>query len=159
MARIRHNFKGAKMKTLSQICLAFVLLTGLFAQGALAKPPHKHFEPNSHSQLPQIKGIAYEIFANASEDKQIKALQIEANYKEKMRKDRHNERQKLELEKKILQVKFYHAKAKNDETQSKNLLNQIHQNEQALLAKRQDERNLHDKLHTQKIQEIYNALR
>ena len=147
------------MKTLSQICLAFVLLAGLFAQGALAKPPHKHFEPNSHSQLPQIKGIAYEIFANASEDKQIKALQIEANYKEKMRKDRHNERQKLELEKKILQVKFYHAKAKNDETQSKNLLNQIHQNEQALLAKRQDERNLHDKLHTQKIQEIYNALR
>lgn len=150
------------MKTLSQICLAFVLLMGLFAQGALAKPPHKHFEPNSHSQLPQIKGIAYEIFANASGEKQIKALQIEANYKEKMRKDRqkfHNERQKLELEKKILQVKFYHAKAKNDETQSKNLLNQIHQNEQALLAKRQDERNLHDKLHTQKIQEIYNALR
>lgn len=152
------------MKTLSQICLAFVLLGGLLAQNALAKPPHNpHFNttnPHKANHLPQIKDIAYEIFVSASEDKQIKALQIEADYREKMRKNTQklrDERHKLELEKKILQVKFHHAK--DDEKQVQTLLTQIHKNEEALFANHQSQKALHDKLIQQKIEDIYKALR
>lgn len=143
------------MKILSQICLAFMFLGG-FTQSALA------MKPFPKPPLPQIKDIPYSVFVNASEDKQIKALQIEANYKEKIRKATQkyrDEREKLELEKSILQVKFYNAKIENNQPQSQDLIIKIHGYEQELLYNRQDEKNLHDKLNTQRIQEIYNTLR
>ena len=108
--------------------------------------------------MPHIKGIAPEIFANASVDSQIKALQIEA----KSRNDLHkatqkfrDEREKLELEKKILQVRIYHAQG--DEKQ--NLLNQLYKIEQSITANRLNERNLHDKEELKTNEKIYNELR
>ena len=123
------------------ICAIF---GAIFATNAIAKPhekpPHElRFAQPTQTELPRIKGIAPEIFANASEDAQIRALQIEAD----MRDERHkatqkyrDEREKLELQKRILQVRLHHAKAKNDATGAQTLLNQIYQNEQSLSLNR-----------------------
>lgn len=144
------------------------ILSAIFATSAVAKPPKQPHEPRfaqptpTQTELPRIKGIAPEIFANASEEAQIRALQIEAN----MRDERHkatqkyrDEREKLELQKRILQVKYYHAKAKNDATSAQTLLNQIYQNEQSLSLNRLAERESRDKYEAQKIERIYNELR
>ncbi|MGX2983911.1 hypothetical protein ACWIWK_00300 [Helicobacter sp. 23-1048] len=117
-----------------------LLSSAIIAISATAKP---HDSRPSHeagfaplgAELPRIKGIAPEIFANASKEAQIRALQIEAKLHNSLHKATQrfrDEREKLELEKKILQVRLHHAKAQNDEATTKDLLNQIHQNEQAL---------------------------
>lgn len=144
--------------------IATALLFGaIIAVSATAKPHDSRpqheagFAPLG-AELPHIKGIAPEIFANASVDSQIKALQIEA----KSRNDLHkatqkfrDEREKLELEKKILQVRIYHAQG--DEKQ--NLLNQLYKIEQSITANRLNERNLHDKEELKTNEKIYNELR
>ena len=140
----------------------------IFATNAIAKPhdkpPHelRFAQPTPmQTELPRIKGIAPEIFANASEDAQ-RALQIEAD----MRDERHkatqkyrDERDRLELQKRILQVRLHHAKAKNDATGAQTLLNQIYENEQSLSLNRLSQRESRDKYEAQKIERIYNELR
>ena len=148
--------------------IAIITIFGaIFATNAIAKPhekpPHElRFAQPTQTKLPHIKGIAPEIFANASEDAQIRALQIEAD----MRDERHkatqkyrDEREKLELQKRILQVRLHHAKAKNDATGAQTLLNQIYQNEQSLSLNRLSQRESRDKYEAQKIERIYNELR
>ena len=148
--------------------IAIITIFGaIFATNAIAKPhdkpPHElGFAQPTQTELPHIKGIAPEIFANASEDAQIRALQIEAD----MRDERHkatqkyrDEREKLELQKRILQVRLHHAKAKNDATGAQTLLNQIYQNEQSLSLNRLSQRESRDKYEAQKIERIYNELR
>ena len=139
-----------------------VLFGGGLATSALAKP-HEHKPPKdakgaplAQGELPHIKGIAPEIFANASEQAQIKALQIESESRESLHKATQtyrDEREKLELQKRILQVRLHHAKA----TQS--LLDEIFQNEQATTKNNLAERELRDKQEAQKIERIYNELR
>ena len=145
------------------------ILGAIFATSAIAKPhdkpPHepRFAQPAPiQTELPRIKGIAPEIFANASEEAQIRALQIEVD----MRDERHkatqkyrDERDKLELQKRVLQVKYYHAKAKNDTEGAQTLLNQIYQNEQSLSLNRLSERELRNKYEAQSIEHIYNELR
>lgn len=167
------------MKTHSlKACLAVVaLVSALLAQNAFAKPPHEPnlaqekpqkqgFKGARHDtpmgELPHIKGISPEIFMNASENAQIKALQIEANSRESLRKATQkfkDERDKLELEKKTLQIKLYHAKAQNDEKQTSALLSQIYQNEQALTKNKFAERELRDKEEFKRVEQIYKELR
>lgn len=143
------------------------ILSAIVATSAIAKPPKQPHEPRfaqpvAQTELPHIKGIAPEIFANASEEAQIRALQIEVdlrNEKHKATQKYRDEREKLELQKRILQVKYYHAKAKDDATSAQNLLNQIYQNEQSLSLNRLAERESHDKYEAQRIERIYNELR
>lgn len=145
------------------------LCSCIFMQNAFAKPPHG---PKPHElrgayglpqdELPHIKGISPEIFMNASENAQIKALQIEANSRESLRKATQkfkDERDKLELEKKTLQVRLYHAKAQNHEKQTSALLTQIYQNEQALTKNKFAERELRDTEELKRVEQIYKELR
>ncbi len=142
------------------------ILSAVFATSVIAKP-HEHKPPKTtkgalQGELPHIKGIAPEIFANANEQVQIKALQIESDSKESLHKATQkyrDEREKLELQKRVLQVKYYHAKTKDDATSAQNLLNQIYQNEQSLSLNRLSERELHDKYEAQMIERIYTELR
>ena len=125
---------------MKHIIATALLSSAIIATNATAnphdlRPPHEaRFAPLG-AELPRIKGIAPEIFANASKEAQIRALQIEEKSRNELHKATQrfrDEREKLELEKKILQVRLHHAKAQNDEATTKDLLNQIHQNEQAL---------------------------
>ncbi|MGX3043713.1 hypothetical protein [Helicobacter sp. T3_23-1056] len=86
-----------------------LLSSAIVAINATAKP-HEHTPPKepkpahlTQGELPHIKGIAPEIFENASVDSQIKALQIEA----KSRNDLHKATQKFrdEREKEELQTR------------------------------------------------------
>lgn len=169
--------KCAKMPTLKAFLAAFALMSAFLAQNALAKPPHEpNFAPHEHShekphkgahgflaqdELPHIKGIAPEIFASADESAQIKAVQIEADSRQNLRKNTQkfkDEREKLELNKRILQVKLYHAKTKSDEKLTKDLLAQIYQNEQALSKNKIAERELRDNEEFKRVEKIYKEL-
>ena len=153
---------------IATVTVVSVLFGGGLATSALAKP-HEHKPPKdakgaplAQGELPHIKGIAPEIFANASEQAQIKALQIESESRESLHKPTQkyrDEREKLELQKRILQVRLHHAKAKNDATGAQTLLNQIYQNEQSLSLNRLSQRESRDKYEAQKIERIYNELR
>ena len=140
-----------------------LLFSAIIAISATAKP---HDSRPSHgagfaplgAELPRIKGIAPEIFANASKEAQIRALQIEADSRQATRKNTQkfkDEREKLETDKKILQVRIYHAQG--DEKQ--NLLNQLYKIEQSITTNRLNERNLRDKEELQTRERIYNELR
>ena len=167
--------KRTKMKTqnikgfFSLVALCSVLL----AQNALAKPPHEldfapHEKPHlkakqgfAHGELPHIKGIAPEIFASASQNAQIKALQVEMALRKDLHKDLQkfkDEREELELQKRITQVKFYHAKAQNDEKQVKDLLAQIYQNEQALNKNKIAEREFRSTQELKRAEKLYKEL-
>lgn len=148
------------------------VVSALFCVGittsALAKPHEHKFAkppkgaPLAQGELPHIKGIAPEIFANASEQAQIKALQIEVDFRESLHKATQkyrDERDKLELQKRILQVRLHHAKAGNDTQTTQRLLDEIFKNEQALTKNNQDERELRDKQEAQRIERIYTELR
>lgn len=164
-----------KTRNIKAFLAVVALASALLAQNAFAKPPHepnlaqekpRDFKGMHHDapmgELPHIKGISPAIFMSASESAQIKALQIEANSRESLRKATQkfkDERDKLELEKKTLQVKFHHAKAKNDEKQADALLSQIYQNEQALTKNKFAERELHDKEELKRVEQIYKELR
>lgn len=149
------------------------LCSVLVAQNALAKPPHElDFAPHekshlkarqgfAHGELPHIKGIAPEIFASASQNAQIKALQVEMALRKDLRKDLQkfkDEREELELQKRITQVKFYHAKAQNDEKQAKDLLAQIYQNEQALNKNKIAEREFRSAQELKRAEKLYKEL-
>lgn len=143
--------------------IATALLFGaIIAVSATAKPhdsrpPHEAGFAPLGAKLPHIKGIAPEIFANASKEAQIRALQIEADSRQATRKSTQkfkDEREKLELEKKILQVRIYHAQG--DEKQ--NLLNQLYKIEQSITANRLNERNLRDKDELKRVENIYKEL-
>ena len=169
--------KRTKMKTqnikgfFSLVALCSVLL----AQNALAKPPHEldfapHEKPHlkakqgqgfAYGELPHIKGIAPEIFASASQNAQIKALQVEMALRKDLHKDLQkfkDEREELELQKRITQVKFYHAKAQNDEKQVKDLLAQIYQNEQALNKNKIAEREFRSTQELKRAEKLYKEL-
>ncbi len=140
-----------------------LLSSAIIAISANAKPhdlhpPHEARLSTLGAELPRIKGIAPEIFANASKEAQIRALQIE----EKSRNDLHkatqrfrDERDKLELDKRILQVKLYHAQG--DEKQ--NLLDTFRKNEQALAKNKLEEKHFRDKEELKTNEKIYNELR
>lgn len=149
---------------------AIAVVSALFCAGlatnALAKPhenkPPKGAKGALQGELPHIKGIAPEIFANASEQAQIKALQIESDSRDSLHKATQkyrDERDKLELQKRILQVRLHHAKAGNETQATQRLLDEIFKNEQALTKNNQDERELRDKQEAQKIERIYTELR
>lgn len=143
------------------------ILSAVFATSAIAKPPKQPHEPRfaqpvAQTELPHIKGIAPEIFANASEEAQIRALQIEVdlrNEKHKATQKYRDERDKLELQKRILQVRLHHANAGNDTQATQRLLDEIFKNEQAITKNNQDERELRDKQEAQRIERIYTELR
>lgn len=150
---------------IATIAVVSALFCAGIATSALAKP-HEHKPPKgaplAQGELPHIKGIAPEIFANASEQAQIKALQIEVDFRESLHKATQkyrDERDKLELQKRILQVRIHHAKAGNDTQATQRLLDEIFKNEQALTKNNQDERELRDKQEAQKIERIYTELR
>lgn len=153
---------------IATIAVVSALFCAGIATNALAKP-HEHKPPKdakgaplAQGELPHIKGIAPEIFANASEQAQIKALQIESDSKESLHKATQkyrDERDKLELQKRILQVRLHHTKAGNDTQATQRLLDEIFKNEQALTKNNQDERELRDKQEAQKIEHIYTELR
>ena len=144
-----------------------IIATALFssaiiATNATANPhdlrlPHEaRFSPLG-AELPRIKGIAPEIFANASKEAQIRALQIEEKSRNELHKATQSfrdEREKLELEKKILQVRIYHSQG--DEKQ--NLLNQLYKIEQSITTNRLNERNLRDKEELKRVENIYKEL-
>ena len=178
---VKAQGKFMKMQSFKAFLVAFVLMSGLLAQNALAKPPHEpNFAPHEHlhekahekphkgargtfpqDELPHIKGIAPEIFASADEKAQIKALQIEADSRQDTRKSTQkfkDEREKLELNRHILQVKLYHAKAKSDEKLTKDLLRDIYQNEQALSKNKIAERELRDSEELKRVEKIYKEL-
>lgn len=152
---------------IATIAVVSALFAGI-TTNALAKP-HEHKPPKdakgaplAQAELPHIKGIATEIFANASEQAQIKTLQIESDSKESLHKATQkyrDERDKLELQKRILQVRLHHAKAGNDTQAAQRLLDEIFKNEQAIVRNNQDERELRDKQEAQKIERIYTELR
>ena len=82
-----------------------------------------------------------------------------------LRKDLHkdlqkfkDEREELELQKRIIQVKFYHAKAQNDEKQVKDLLAQIYQNEQALNKNKIAEREFRSTQELKRAEKLYKEL-
>ena len=140
-----------------------LLFSAIIAVSATAKPhdsrpPHEAGFAPLGAELPHIKGVAPEIFANASKEAQIRALQIEADSRQTLRKNTQkfkDERDKLELEKKILQLRIYHAQG--DEKQ--NLLNQLYKIEQSITTNRLNERNLRDKEELKTNEKIYNELR
>ena len=145
-----------------------IIATALFssaiiATNATANPhdlrlPHEaRFSPLG-AELPRIKGIAPEIFANASKEAQIRALQIEEKSRNELHKATQSfrdEREKLELEKKILQVRIYHSQG--DEKQ--NLLDTFRKNEQALAKNKLEEKHFRDKEELKTNEKIYNELR
>ena len=144
-----------------------LLSSAIVATNANAKPheikPPKEPKPAhlTQGELPHIKGIAPEIFANASVDSQIKALQIEAKSRNNLHKATQkfrDEREKLELEKKILQTRLHHAKAQNDEAKTKDLLNQIHQNEQNIDKNKLEESVWRAKDELKRVENIYKEL-
>ena len=143
-----------------------LLFSAIIAVSATAKPhdsrpPHGAGFAPLGTELPRIKGIAPEIFASADEKAQIKALQIEADSRQTLRKNTQkfkDEREKLELNKRILQVKLYHAKAKSDEKLTKDLLRDIYQNEQALSKNKIAERELRDSEELKRVEKIYKEL-
>ncbi|MGX2971179.1 hypothetical protein [Helicobacter sp. T3_23-1059] len=140
-----------------------LLFSAIIAISANAKPhdlhpPHEAGFTPLGAELPRIKGIAPEIFANASKEAQIRALQIEDKSRNELHKATQrfrDEREKLELDKRILQVKLYHAQG--DEKQ--NLLNQLYNIEQSITTNRLNERNLRDKEELKTNEKIYNELR
>lgn len=159
LAGVMRNMRVVNMASIVLVAMIVALPSGVSAKPHEIKPPKEPKPAHlTQGELPHIKGVAPEIFANASVDSQIKALQIEA----KSRNDLHkatqkfrDEREKLELEKKILQVRIYHAQG--DEKQ--NLLNQLYKIEQSITANRLNERNLHDKEELKTNEKIYNELR
>ena len=135
-----------------------IIVTNATAKPHDLRPPHETGFAPLGAELPRIKGIAPEIFENASVDSQIKALQIEAKLRNSLHKATQkfrDEREKLELEKKILQVRLHHAKAQNDETTTK----ELYKIEQSITTNRLNERNLRDKEELQTRERIYNELR
>ena len=126
-----------------------------------SRPPHEAGFAPLGAELPHIKGIAPEIFANASKEAQIRALEIEADLRKATHKATQkfkDEREKLELNKRILQVKLYHAKAKSDEKLTKDLLRDIYQNEQALSKNKIAERELRDSEELKRVEKIYKEI-
>lgn len=121
-------------------------------------PNTPHFVPQGN--LPFIKDISPEIFANAGLEKQIKALQIDADAKTAARKNTQkyrDERDKLELQKRILQAKLHDAR--DDEAARKAVFEDIIKNEQALTKNRLNEREVADKANLQRVENIYKALK
>ena len=148
---------------MKHIIATALLSSAIIATNATAnphdlRPPHEaRFAPLG-AELPRIKGIAPEIFANASKEAQIRALQIEEKSRNELHKATQrfrDEREKLELEKKILQVRLHYAQG--DEKQ--NLLNQLYKIEQSITTNRLNERNLRDKEEIKTNEKIYNELR
>ena len=148
---------------MKHIIATALLSSAIIATNATAnphdlRPPHEaRFAPLG-AELPRIKGIAPEIFANASKEAQIRALQIEEKSRNEVNKATQrfrDEREKLELEKKILQVRLHYAQG--DEKQ--NLLNQLYKIEQSITTNRLNERNLRDKEEIKTNEKIYNELR
>lgn len=153
----------------TQILLAASVAGLIFTQGVAAPKdasqaqreapkahPHEHFAGN----LPFIKDISPEIFANAGLEKQIKALQIDSEAKAAVRKNTQkyrDEREKLELQKRILQAKLHDAK--DDENARKAVFDDIIKNEQALSKNRLNEREVADKANLQRVDNIYKALK
>ena len=147
---------------MKHIIATALLSSAIIATNATAnphdlRPPHEaRFAPLG-AELPRIKGIAPEIFANASKEAQIRALQIEEKSRNELHKATQrfrDEREKLELEKKILQVRLHYAQG--DEKQ--NLLNQLYKIEQSITTNRLNERNLRDKEELKRVENIYKEL-
>lgn len=136
LAGVARNMRVINMASIVLVGMIVALPSGVSAKPHEHKPPKEPKPAHlTQDELPHIKGIAPEIFASASVDSQIKALQIEAKSRNNLHKATQrfrDEREKLELEKKILQTRLHHAKAQNDEAKTKDLLNQIRQNEQAI---------------------------
>ena len=124
-----------------------------------AAPIPPHLMPAGMRDAPHIKGIHQEIFLGASLEKQISALQIDSDSKARERANSQkfrDERHKLELEKKILQVKLLHA---TDEKARQDLLSELYQSEQAIMRNKFSERELKDQEEIQRLDAVYKALR
>ncbi|TLD79870.1 hypothetical protein LS70_009540 [Helicobacter sp. MIT 11-5569] len=137
---------------LKRLAILILMCLGLCVS-VNAAPPKK---PSPH-----IKGIHEEAYLRANANQKREVLKIMSNYTlkiEKVKYDFRNKREKIKLEKDLLEVDIDEARALRDDTRIKTLLEQFNKKELVMLDLREQEHSMVSKLEEERLQAVIKVL-